>query len=224
MQPLSSLSTFIQRLFMSSAKKPASLAELCDNQYNRHGYAVGDFSDVNEMLASYTKLDQEQLLKTLEQEATTLYEVSYGLYFLSMRYMQQEAYQDGFRYLAIAADDYLNPLAMVKLARLYYHGAQKMNIPPEVEVSREQDLVRAYYYITLAFQIGGVITDTFGKNKVLDAIVNGGLALLDTFNLPDIKKKLAAESAGSTLLESVPEKVRIYREMYLGDQSGMATR
>lgn len=218
MQPLSSFRTFIQRLFMSSAKKPASLAEMFDNQYNRHGYAVGDFSQVSQILASYTNWDKEELLNQLEQEAMTLYEVSYGLYCLSMRCMQQEAYQDGFRYLSIAADDYLNPLAMVKLARLYYHGAQKMNIPPEVLVSREQDLVRAYYYITLAFQIGGVITDTFGKNKVLDAIVNSGLALLDTFNLPDIKQKLAVQSADSTLLESLPEKVGIYREMYLGDK------
>jgi hypothetical protein len=200
------------------AVKPATLAEMSDNQYNRHGYDVGDFSEVSQILATYTKFDKEQLLNKLEHEATTLYEVSYGLYFLAMRYMQQEAYQDGFRYLRIAADDYLNPLAMVKLARVYYHGAQKMNIPPEVEITREEDLVSAYYYITLAFQIGGVITDSFGKNKVLDAIVNSGLALLDTFNLPDIKKKLAADSAESTLLESVPEKVRIYREMYLGDK------
>ena len=108
---------------------------------------------------------------------------------------------------------------MVKLARVNYHGAQKMNIPPDVEVSREQDLVSAYYYITLAFQIGGVITDSFGKNQVLDAIVNGGLALLDTFNLPDIKKKLAADSANSELLDSIPEKVSIYRQMYLGGKS-----
>lgn len=52
MQPLSSLSTFIQNLFQKggSAKKkavkPATLAEMSDNQYNRHGYDVGDFSDV----------------------------------------------------------------------------------------------------------------------------------------------------------------------------------
>ena len=157
-----------------------TISDYLSNKHNERNFLQGTLVDGNQLIDQYLEMDKNQVEQHMNDKDLTLHEISNAVYFYAMRHIQENKVQDGFEMLHIAADDYLNPIAITKLARIYYHGPAAFG--KDHNLKMEKDLEKSFYYINLAFNVTGVVKEKTGGKKVIDMVVNSGLALFDTFH------------------------------------------
>ncbi|MEM7534562.1 MAG: FG-GAP-like repeat-containing protein [Chloroflexota bacterium] len=161
-----------------------ALARVLDNPANENGIDIGDLSNFSDLAAIYTELERDELEAILVDETSTLPEVVFALHYYAMRHLQAYELERGIELLHIAADQYYDPLSMVKLARLYHHGSESIadSAPAgtEIDIAIEPDEALATYYILTAFELTGVYGGLLSDYSVARLVVGEGLALYDT--------------------------------------------
>ena len=96
-----------------------TVEELSKNQYNRElNLPIGEYSTVVKMVDNMKSMDKKHLKSLLTKEDVSLYEASYGLYFLALQYLKEGDVEHGVKLLHVSAEDYLNPIALSEMARI----------------------------------------------------------------------------------------------------------
>ncbi len=198
----------------NSPAKTSGLDSLCANHYNQLHLPVGKFEQVKAIIERDRKADIPEIKAGLNAKNVTLYEASWGFYYLGLKAIQKDDYANYIKYMTIAADDYLNPWAMVKLAKVYYYDkAQWKKEFPKADITTDKDLERSYTYLTLAFVISGEIEKAHQDNSLLTGVASGGLALRDTFEGTGVAgfdaRKTLQKRRGDLLA-----KAEAYQKMY----------
>lgn len=203
-------------LVFGEPKKGGTIAEYVDNPNNKRGYSKGSIAQAVALFNAYTKMDKLQIQAAMDSTDLSLHEISYAIYFWAMRHIQEGKVKDGYELLKVAADDYLNPVAMVKLARINFHGSQALqqgNQP--IDLALEKDLETSYYYITLAFELTRVLNDRTGDQVMLNHVVNSGLALYDTFGTNQLNEGFNRKEMSEKLFSTWKEKIDQFSHLYL---------
>ncbi|MBX2875168.1 MAG: hypothetical protein KTR30_23795 [Saprospiraceae bacterium] len=203
-------------LVFGEPKKPGTVKDYVDNPNNKRGYHKGSIAQAVNLFNSYTKMDKPQIEATMDSTDLSLHEISYALYFWAMRHIQEGKIKEGYELLKVAADDYLNPIAMVKLARINFHGSQALQQgKTPIDLELDKDLETSYYYITLAFEITRVLNEKTGDKVMLNHVVNSGLALYDTFGMNQLEEGFNRKEVSMKLNETWTEKIDQFTDLYL---------
>ncbi len=203
-------------LIFGEPKKPGTIEDYVDNPNNKKGYHKGNITQAVSLFNSYTKMDKTQIQTAMDSTDLSLHEISYALYFWAMRHIQEGKIKQGYQLLKVAADDYLNPIAMVKLARINYHGSQALQQGKNpIDLQLDKDLETSYYYITLAFEVTRVLNEKTGDKVMLNHVVNSGLGLYDTFGMNQLEEGFNRKEVSVKFNEAWAEKIDQFTTLYL---------
>ena len=206
---------FISGFIYGLVKKPGTLLDYLNNPSNEKGYPAGRITEAKPIVDKLTKMRKEEVKNFIDSAALSLTEVSYSLYFWAMRHIQEGKVDEGVKLLKLTADNYLNPMAMTKLARLKYHGSEAFTkSTPNANATFEKDLKESFYYINLAFEITQIISEKSNDKTVLNYVVNDGLALFDTFHAMDVQNKFDSKGVKEQQKKKRREALEQYRTLY----------
>ena len=192
----------------------SGLDTLCRNHYNALHLTVGKFEQVKAIIERDKKASVQELKNGLNAKNITLYEASWGLYYLGQKSLSNQDFPHFVQYLTVAADDYLNPWAMTLLAKVYFYdkAAWKKQFP-QAQITTDKDLERSYTYLALAFVLSGEIEKDHQDNFLLTGVTNGGLAMRDTFEGTGISG-FDARRALQKHQQDMLVKAETYKKMY----------
>lgn len=180
-----------------------TLEELKNNPYNQLELAVNPAPDLHayqDLLDQLAEKDQAALLALLESKNLELHEASFALYYLANSFSKADNLEEALALHMVAANQYLNPQSMLKLAEWYFY--------------KEKDYGKAYEYLYQSLETKLEITEnnrshplsTAGKDKMqylvqeLDRLHNAG-----AFDKMPIREQLKA---------ALPDLLAQYRKMY----------
>jgi hypothetical protein len=190
------------------------LERLCNNHYNRLNLPVGKFASVNQIIDTARKSNPTELKAKLNASNITLEEASWDLYYLGQKSLGDGDFKSFIKYLTVSADDYLNPWAMVLLAKVYYRDKSEWQKQfPKSEITTDRNLEKSYVYLQVAFVIGGEIDTDYKDNSILTGVTNGGLALKDTFEGTGVKG-FNPQAAINKNKAAMIEKVKTFKRLY----------
>jgi hypothetical protein len=167
--------------------KSYSISELEKNKVNSLNLSVEKKVDFLAICREMASSDINSLTKRLQKKNVGLIEVSYGFYFLGSRYLEKDDFDKGINYLHIAADLYLNPLAMHKLAVIYAQPAAQIrkNVPNGQARNFKQDFDKSYYYIHRSINSAIMTMEAYNDRTILDDINKYALPLIELFEKKD---------------------------------------
>ena len=197
------------KFYISYDQNPVGLNLMLDNEQNKQGFPVGTPRDFEQSFEKFRTLTEAELLKMLEEESLNLHEVSNALVLLANTYFQEKNIAKGLPLLKVSAYDYHNPLAMVTLGRAYFHG-----FSVEEGEAPVKDLKEAYYLVNRAFQTAGLLHEKTGQKFALDKSVAMGLALLDSYNLHEVKKEFNPQEHSTELGDKIQADLEAFKSMY----------
>lgn len=188
-----------------------TLIELENNPLNILALRVEgnlDSDQLEKLLDKLAVRDTTKIIRILEAPNVTLHEASYGLYYLANTYAGEGELSRAKYYHEVAAEKYLNPLSMLKLAQLYYEG---MNHPT---LQVEQDNIKAYIYLHQAME---VLTEITANNR--SHILAKNTKDYDMYLLEELRKR-AKEGAfdekaiRAKLRKELPPMLEELKKMY----------
>jgi hypothetical protein len=192
----------------------AGLDRLCNNHYNKLNLPVGKFAQVNQIIDAARKSNPKELKAKLNAGNITLEEASWDLYYLGQKSLGDGDFPSFVKYLTVSADDYLNPWAMVLLAKVYYYDkAEWQKQFPKSQITTDKNVEKSYVYLSVAFVIGGEIDTDYKDNSILTGVTNGGLALKDTFEGTGVKG-FDPQAAINKNKPAMIEKVKTFKRLY----------
>lgn len=196
-----------------------TLEQLQDNMRNKQGLKVESSVKIGELCEHFKAQSLEEIKEELSKEGLGLYEASYGLHYIGNRYLQAGDFKHGFHFLEVAADEYLNPLSMLKLARIYYMPTQKLeeSFPEGGLDGFKQDWQRAYYYINMSLSITEQITGGRRGHYLIDVVVFNGVGILDELSAYGQQGKFDEATARKYVDQHMPDNLALYEYMY-GDK------
>lgn len=177
--------------------------------------------DYKALIEHLKAMDKPSLLVFLgnrdARRSPNVYELSYGLYYLGLRNMQENVYGEGLQHLHNAADQYCNPLAMVKLAMFYSMSKEQMvSTFGEQAISFAQDWSKTYFYINAALHVSGIILKSSNDKTILNLVVANGLGILDSFNMASVKAAFDFAGAEKSLPAQLLRVEEQYRRLFGG--------
>jgi uncharacterized protein YcfL len=167
--------------------KSFTLSELEKNSANALKIPVEKKVDFLALCKEMATSDINKLSKRLQKKNVGLIEVSYGFYFLGSRYLEKDDFDKGLNILHIAADLYLNPLAMHKLAVIYAQTAEEIrkNVRAGQARNFKQDFEKSYFYIHRSINTAIMTMETFNDRTIVDDINKYALPLIELFEKKD---------------------------------------
>jgi len=145
-------------------------------------------------------LDKTQILEHLNAKDLELHDVSFGLYYLANAYAIEKDMENAVKYHRIAAEHYLNPQSLLKLAELNFYV--------------NKDYARAYEYLHQSLEITIEIT---GNNRSHPLAKNGkdkAQYLLQELELMGEKKVFDKAAVRTKLKKELTPLMIQYRELY----------
>jgi tetratricopeptide (TPR) repeat protein len=134
-------------LFSCDNPKNYTLEELEKNHYNALEVRVDpalDAEGYKRIFEDFQALNKEDILKRLSSKGLELHRASFGLYYLANAYAAEKDMDNAVKYHKIAAEHYLNPQSLLKLAELNFHV--------------RKDYPKAYKYLHQSLEITVEIT------------------------------------------------------------------
>jgi hypothetical protein len=194
-------------------QKAFSIAELENNSNNKLALPLDEELDLFSLTEELEKLDKEAIEKRLEQKGLTIMEASYLFNTLGLRYFQDDNFSKGMHYHKVAADQYLNPLAMLRLAHIYTDSAAVVQAKfPDADLNGfEQDFDKVYHYLHYGLNMAILTMEHFQDDYPVKEVnfMSGPLTKLfesrDSSILGDFDVK-AAEEAMKKELPTIREK------------------
>ena len=191
---------------------PKGMKAAMDNAQNKQGYAVGNALDFEQSIQRFRYLSIEELNNVIETETLNLYQVSNALLVLSNHYLQATREAEGIAILKRLVDDYHNPMAMVTLARINFHGFEEA--PGGTATRIIKDLGKAYYLINRGIETAGVLEKRTGQKYALDRCVANGLGLLDSYQLAKVKASFNYEDHQEKIATQIKKDLEAFVDMY----------
>ena len=194
-----------------------SIEELEKNEQNDLKLAVEENPDILTLTGELEKLDRAGVEARLQKKGLGLMEASYLFYTLGLRYFQEEDFQNGMKYQKLAADQYLNPLAMIRLAHIYTDSTSSVQkMFPEADLGDfEQDFDKVYHYLHYGLNMAILSMEHFQDNYVVKEanFMSGPLTNLfqarDSSVIGNFDVK-AAEAAMKAELPAIREKFEAF--------------
>lgn len=146
---------FILCLFSCDNPKHYTLEELEKNHYNELALPVKaalDAEGYKKLFEEFQGLNKDQILDRLNSEGLELHEASFGFYYLATAYAVDGDMKNAIKYHEIAAEEYLNPQSLLKLAELNFHV--------------RKDYAKAYVYLHQSLEITIEITENNRSHPV----------------------------------------------------------
>ncbi len=168
----------------SEKTKVYSLSELEQNKKNILGLKANTQPDLKKLCDDLFEIEgREKLEKRLSKADIDLFEVSYIFYTLGVDYLRHNDFEKGMQYLHIAADDYLNPLAMIRLARIYVETKEVVSskFPQGAVKDFEQDFQKVYHYLHWALNTAILTMEYFKDRYAIDIVNEIATPLIDGF-------------------------------------------
>ena len=191
------------------------LDRIFDNAGNKQQFRIGKAADLESSYRRFKEMDEEAVQEALANEDLNLYEISNALLMLANKQFQDNRIDQGMKAITAAANDYHNPMAMVQLARIAYHGDQYGKMLPEgSNLDIRTDLGKAFYYVNRSFESCRILHDATGQKFALDLCVANGLGLLDSFQLQEVKAKFDHQTDGQEAMENIQKDLVGYAKMY----------
>lgn len=193
-----------------SSDKTYTLEELKNNPTNQLHLSYSKDADFEKINQSFEGKKEKEILDLLNQPNVSFASVSYGLYHLGNHYIYDETtVKKGVEYLQIAADQYLNPLAMSRLGRMYYTPSEQL--PKGIQ----QDLILAYYYTNLAIALGNISEEQGEKGVFISSYMRkNSLGLFDALQSEVIQEKYDVDAAQAKLKKDLENIRKAYKEYY----------
>ena len=139
---------FILCLFSCDNSRNYTLEELEKNHYNSLELRVDaalDAEGYKKIFEEFQDLNKDQILDRLSAKGLELHQASFGLYYLATAYAVDGDMQNALKYHEVAAEHYLNPQSLLKLAELNFHV--------------RKDYIKAYEYLHQSLEITIEITE-----------------------------------------------------------------
>lgn len=200
-------------------QKEFTVEELENNAQNQLELPIEEEVDLFRLQEELEKLDKAAIEKRLGKKALGLLEASYLFNTLGLRYFQEDNFKKGMHYHKVAADQYLNPLAMVRLAHIYSDSASAVQKKfPNADLSGfEQDFEKVYHYLHYGLNMAILTMEGFQDDSAVKEVNYMSRSLTDLFQsrdssiLGDFDVK-AAEEAMKKELPAIREKFEtLYR-------------
>lgn len=201
---------FIVLLSSCDDSRSYTLEELETNSYNDLQLRVEPALDADrfkELFKQFKAMDKEQVLDKLDERGLELHQASFALYYLANTYAANKEFDKAIKYHEIAANQYINPQSLLKLAEINFHV--------------NKDYVTAYKYLYKSLEVGVEIHNhnnshplaKNGKDKM--EYIRHELELMSkkgAFNEAAVREELRA---------TLPTLLDKYREIYgLGPREG----
>ncbi|MBL4650799.1 MAG: hypothetical protein JKY03_13795 [Aureispira sp.] len=135
-------------LFSCDNPKNYTLEELEKNHYNALTLPVEaalDAEGYKKIFEEFQDLNKDQILNRLNSNGLELHKASFYFYYLAMAYAVEGDMKNAIKYHEIAAEHYLNPQSLLKLAELNFHV--------------NKDYPKAYVYLHQSLEITIEITE-----------------------------------------------------------------
>lgn len=193
----------------SAGLRPAfAMDAVCGPDFANVQLQPGTFADVERTMKELKPLDLSASLDRICRKDITLRALSWGIYDSAMRRLAAGREADALALLALAADDYANPMAQVRLARLYHKGAQAGGL----KEGPGPDLARSYEYLAAAEASGEALRDDGAMGKsLLQPLVAASMSLKNAFHTLQETK---AFKASPEVTRGVAERTAHYQALY----------
>jgi hypothetical protein len=142
-------------LFSCDNPKHYTLEELETNHYNALALPVKaalDAEGYKKLFKEFQGLNKDQILDRLNSKGLELHKASFGFYYLATAYAVDGDMKNAIKYHKIAAEEYLNPQSLLKLAELNFHV--------------HKDYAKAYVYLHQSLEITIEITENNRSHPV----------------------------------------------------------
>jgi hypothetical protein len=169
------------------ASKSFTLSELEKNKANSLRLLVEEKIDLKALCKELAEADISGIEKRVQKKNAGLLEVSYGFYFLGSKYLEKNDFDKGLQYLHIAADHYLNPLAMHTLSVIYSKPAEmiKKGLNSSQASQFRQNFEKSYYYLHRALNSAILTMEKYNDRTIVDDVNKYALPLIEIFEKKD---------------------------------------
>jgi tetratricopeptide (TPR) repeat protein len=197
------LPLFFLCLFSCDNPKNYTLEELEKNHYNKLNLRVEaalDAEGYQKLFEEFQDLHKEEILNRLSTKKLELHKASFGLYYLANAYAVEGDMENALKYHTIAAEDYLNPQSLLKLAELNFHV--------------NKDYPKAYEYLHQSLEITIEITENNRSHPVAKNGKDKAQFLLQELEIMGEKGVFDKAAIRAQLKETLPPLMDKYRELY----------
>lgn len=194
---------FILCFFSCDNTKSYTLEELENNHYNTLNLRVEaalDADGYKKLFEEFQDLHKEEILNRLSAKNLELHSASFGLYYLANAYAVEGDIKNALKYHTIAAENYLNPQSLLKLAELNFHV--------------NKDYPKAYEYLHQSLEITIEITENNRSHPVAKNGKDKAQFLLQELEIMGEKGVFDKAAIRTKLKETLPPLMDKYRELY----------
>lgn len=204
LKKLSLISTLLILLLSScDDARNYTLKELEANLYNDLELRVEpalDADQYKELFKQFKAMNQEQILGKLSEQGLELHQASFGLYYLANTYAADKDFENTIRYHKIAAEQYINPQSLLKLAEINFHV--------------NKDYAKAYKYLHQSLEVTVEITENNRSHPLAKNGKDKAQFLLQELELSGNKGAFDKAAIREALKASLPALLEQYRKMY----------
>lgn len=194
---------FILCLFSCDNPRNYTLEELEKNHYNALEVRVDpalDAEGYKRIFEDFQALNKEEILNRLSSKGLELHRASFGLYYLANAYAADKDMDNALKYHKIAAEHYLNPQSLLKLAELNFHV--------------HKDYATAYEYLLQSVEIGVEIHNNNRSHPLAKNVKDKTQYLLQELERMGEREVFDRTAARIKLKEELTPLVDKYREIY----------
>jgi hypothetical protein len=196
-----------------------SLEQLEKNKQNALGIESIEKPDLMALTQKLNEAKKEEIEKMLQKKGLNFFEASYGLHYLGNRYFAEDDFEKGIYYQQLAADEYLNPYAMLRLAIIYSKTKEEISakLPKGKKIEFERDYEKSFRYLLWSINTGVLTMEYFEDRTVMDDINKFGAPLIELYEkrdsslLRDFDIAKAEEKAKKEVPEIKAAFLRVYK-------------
>ncbi len=195
-----------------------SVDQLTNNPKNQLGLPVEESTDWLSLAEELETADSKEVKKRLERKGIELAETSYLFYALALSYFKEEKFDEALAALKVAADQYYNPLAMVRLAWIYADTkAEVQKRFPKADLSNfEQDYQKVYDYVHYGLSAAIFMMERFDDRYCVDEVNLISRPLTDRFIAKDstVIGDFDTQAAAAALEQALPQLQKDFEATY----------
>lgn len=189
-------------LFSCDKSRNYTLEELEKNSMNNLGLRVTvmDAEAYQELFGKFQALNKDQILEELKVKDLELNHASFGFYYLANTCAANQEMDNAVKYHTIAAEHYLNPQSLLKLAELNFHV--------------HKDYTQAYKYLHRSLEITVEITENNRSHPVAKNGKDKAQYLLQELERMGERGAFDKAVVRADLKEELPPLMDKYRAIY----------
>jgi hypothetical protein len=205
--------------------KSFRLPELEKNKDNVLKLRVEEKPDLMVLTDKLSEMNRGGIEKFLEKKGLSLFEASYALHFLGNRYFSENQFDKGMLYQQIAADYYLNPYAMLRLALIYSKSADEIqkSLPKGQATYFKQDFAKSFYYLHWAINTAIMTMEYFSDRTVAEDINRFGAPIISLYEKKDaaILGNFDITAAEKKAVDNLPIIKATFEKLYRVNQKNL---